>query len=150
MPVASRATLPAARAFSPIGGCATKGATLAKTVRLVGFLRPRPGNWPEDALRPKAFIGRYEIAGVLRHNDLGITYAARDPQSGREVAIQEFLPIDLAVRETGAPVRPSSPAAVEHFRWGRDRFLVEARKLAELRDTPGIVRVHEVLVANGT
>jgi len=80
----------------------------------------------------------------------GITYRARDTQLGRDVAIKEYLPASCAKRQGGLTVLPRTAKAAEDFQWGRERFLDEAKTLARLEDTPGIVGVHDFLEANGT
>jgi serine/threonine protein kinase len=74
----------------------------------------------------------------------------RDSQLGREVAIKEYLPLALAVRQDGTTVLPRSTSAAEDFTWGRERFVAEGRTLASLQDAPAIVRVFDFLEANGT
>ncbi len=95
-------------------------------------------------------IGRYTIVSVIGHGGFGITYRARDTQLGREVAIKEFLPVALAVRQGGTTVLPRSASEAEDFDWARTRFVDEGRTLASLHDAPAIVRVFDVLEANGT
>ena len=92
----------------------------------------------------------YEIRAVLGHGGFGVTYRARDTTLGRDVAIKEYLPTSVAVREDGTTVLPRSTALAEEFHWGRDRFLEEARILARLDGAPAIVRVFDFLEANGT
>ncbi len=102
------------------------------------------------ALPPGQTIGRYEVLGVLGHGGFGITYRARDSQLGREVAIKEYLPPALAIRQDGATVLPRSPREADDFTWGRTRFVEEGRTLAGLQKSPAIVRVYDFLEINGT
>ena len=92
----------------------------------------------------------YELISVLGHGGFGITYYARDTTLGREVAVKEYLPTSLALRENGTTVVPRSTQLAEDFIWGRERFLEEARILATLEGVPSIVRVYDFLEANGT
>ena len=102
------------------------------------------------ALPAGRMIGRYEVVSVLGQGGFGITYRARDSQLGREVAIKEYLPLALAVRQDGTTVLPRSTGAAEDFTRGRERFVAEGRTLASLQDAPAIVRVFDFLEANGT
>jgi serine/threonine protein kinase len=92
----------------------------------------------------------YELKSTLGQGTFGITYRARDLMLHRDVAIKEYLPTSLALREGRTTVVPRSPDHVEPFAWGRERFLDEARTLARFDGTPAIVRVHDFLEANGT
>jgi serine/threonine protein kinase len=102
------------------------------------------------ALPAGARLRGYEILAVLGHGGFGVTYRARDTTLGRDVAIKEYLPTAVAIREDGTTVLPRSTALADEFRWGRDRFLQEARTLAKLDGAPAIVRVFDFLEANGT
>ena len=95
-------------------------------------------------------LRNYELVSVLGHGGFGITYYAKDTTLGREVAVKEYLPTTLALRENGTTVVPRSTQFAEDFIWGRERFLEEARILATLEGAPAVVRVYDFLEANGT
>jgi serine/threonine protein kinase len=95
-------------------------------------------------------VQNYELISVLGHGGFGITYFARDTTLGRDVAVKEYLPASLAIRQDGTTVIPRSTQLAGDFRWGRERFLDEARILATLEGVPSIVRVYDFLEANGT
>ena len=95
-------------------------------------------------------LRNYELISVLGHGGFGITYYAKDTTLGREVAVKEYLPTTLALRENGSTVVPRSTQFAEDFIWGRERFLEEARILATLEGAPAVVRVYDFLEANGT
>ncbi|SKA19997.1 Putative peptidoglycan binding domain-containing protein [Enhydrobacter aerosaccus] len=102
------------------------------------------------ALAPGQKVGRYEIVAILGQGGFGITYRARDSQLNRDVAIKEYLPSALAVRQDGSTVLPRSTRMSDDFTWGRQRFVDEGRTLATLQRAPAIVRVFDFLEANGT
>lgn len=103
-----------------------------------------------SALPIGSFIGRYKITSVLGEGGFGITYLCHDTQLHRDVAIKEYLPSTLAIRQGDTEVLPRSTAVSSDFVWGRNRFLDEARTLAKLSNVPGVVRVHDFLEAHGT
>src|SRR6185437_13967653 len=111
---------------------------------------PSPDEDDFVALKPGQTIGRYEVISILGQGGFGITYRARDGQLGREVAIKEYLPSALAVRQGNTTVRPRSTRMSDDFTWGRERFVSEGQTLATLHRAPAIVHVFDFLEANGT
>jgi serine/threonine protein kinase len=102
------------------------------------------------ALSPGSRLRSYEIISVLGQGAFGITYRARDTTLNRNVAVKEFLPTSLALREGDVAVMPRSADLTGDFLWARERFLQEARTLAKLEDAPSVIRVLDFLEENGT
>ena len=102
-----------------------------------------------NSLQPGHTLHWYRIEKVLGQGGFGITYLAYDNNLHKNVAIKEYLPIELAVREGNFSIQPVTEDRGDQFRWGLDRFLTEARTLAQF-DHPNIVRVYAVFEDNNT
>lgn len=119
--------------------------------REVGVRREvKPDKQERGVLPAGTRLRNYELVSVLGQGGFGITYRARDTTLDRDVAIKEYLPISLALRAEGTTVVPRSTDHAGEFVWGRNRFLDEARTLAQLGRAPAIVRVYDFLEAHGT
>ena len=94
-------------------------------------------------------LENYEIQKVLGDGAFGITYLAKDTQLDTQVAIKEYLPNELAVRESNYTVHVKSKKDANNFKWALDRFLDEARTLAQFKHH-NIVRVLRFFEANNT
>ncbi|MBX3498941.1 MAG: serine/threonine protein kinase [Alphaproteobacteria bacterium] len=94
-------------------------------------------------------VGRYTLSAVLGEGGFGITYRARDEALRRDVAIKEYLPADVAVREQDTTIRPRTESDTRLYQWGLQRFVDEARTLAAM-SAPNIVAVHDFMETNGT
>ncbi len=95
-------------------------------------------------------LGKYELTGFLGQGGFGVTYLAYDSVLSRNLAIKEYLPASISVRESGTIVLPRSTEHAAEFVWGRERFVEEARILARLDRALAIVRVYDFLEENGT
>ncbi len=102
-----------------------------------------------NSLQPGYRLHWYVIKRILGQGGFGITYLAEDTNLHQEVAIKEYLPIELAVREQDDSIHPVSGEYGEQFSWGLDRFMIEAQTLAQFKH-PNIVRVLAVFPENNT
>ena len=110
-----------------------------------------PDDWSDrrDALPQGCELRDYTIEDVLGHGGFGIVYKARHNELDHVVAIKEYLPSELAVRE-GATIRAKSAECETHFADGLRRFREEAKALIEFQQHPSIVDCREFFRANGT
>jgi serine/threonine protein kinase len=91
----------------------------------------------------------YLVQEILGHGGFGITYLATDTKLNAQVAIKEYLPNELAIRESDHTVQAKSNQDIDDFSWGLERFLQEARILAKFKH-PNIVRIVRFFKANNT
>ena len=91
----------------------------------------------------------FEFHRILGHGGFGITYLGWNIALDIPVAIKEYLPADLAMREQDMSVLPRSSGDEADFQWGLDRFLDEARVMARFKH-PNIVQVQHFFQAHGT
>jgi ABC-type phosphate/phosphonate transport system substrate-binding protein len=95
-------------------------------------------------------LHEYTIERILGIGGFGISYLAHDTNLNAKVAIKEYLPGEMAVRDDQAPtVMPKANDYEEDYRNGLERFLMECRTLATFRH-PNIVRVSRFFEAHNT
>ncbi|MCR5059081.1 MAG: serine/threonine protein kinase [Clostridiales bacterium] len=95
--------------------------------------------------------GRYLTGRVLGVGGFGVTYLAFDMTLEINVAIKEYLPSGIALRDSDRyTMTVSSPEEQTKFNTGATKFLDEARLLAKLRDVPNIVTVQDYFRENNT
>lgn len=105
---------------------------------------------PEDfSLRSGTQVSHYRVTKVLGRGGFGITYQAWDDHLNRLVAIKEYFPHNEATRAEDLCTVQINDVDAATYRKGLDRFLDEARTLAQFRD-PRIVHVHGFQEANNT
>lgn len=104
------------------------------------------------ALAPgRILAGRYILGRVLGQGGFGITYLAWDARDKVRVAIKEFFPDSLVMRQPDTTrVALLTGDREENFRFGKEQFLAEAKTLAQFVDNPNIVSVYSYFEENGT
>ena len=102
-----------------------------------------------NALPAGALLLEYRLESVLGAGGFGMTYRARDVNLDKPVAIKEYFPVDLAVRTPDGGVVSTQTEGEFSYKWGLERFLMEARTLAKFSH-PHIVRVNRYFEANAT
>ena len=105
-----------------------------------------------QAVRPLPLgyrLGELQIEAVLGGGGFGIVYRAFDLALQRVVAIKEYMPSMLAVRDGDQTVALRSERFAQAFDAGRSAFLNEARLLAQF-DHPGLVKVLHFGTSHGT
>ena len=103
-----------------------------------------------NSLQAGYVLREFTINRILGQGGTGITYLAHDNKLKRNVAIKEYLPMEMAVRNsTNSWIEPVSGEYGESFSSGLGRFMREAETLAQLWH-PNIVRAHGVFSENNT
>ena len=124
---------------------------------------PPPGDAPADQARtviePRESGGaalpvgvalqEFVIEGLVGEGGFGIVYLARDTQLGRQVALKEYMPTNLAQRGGDRGVTVRSERHRETFALGLRSFVNEAKLLASF-DHPSLVKVYRFWEENGT
>lgn len=102
-----------------------------------------------NSLQPGYRIHWYQIEKIIGQGGFGITYLARDSNLNQLVAIKEYLPVELAVRDDNTEIHPVSGEHGEQYKWGLERFISEAQTLAKFKH-PNIIRVLAVFRENNS
>jgi len=106
-------------------------------------------NQHHNALNKYDMLHWYEIKSILGQGGFGITYLAKDTNLDQMVAIKEYLPTEFSTRDASSTVQPVSENHTEIFNWGKQRFMDEAKTLAQFKHS-NIVRVQSFFESNNT
>ena len=94
---------------------------------------------------------RYVIGRSLGQGGFGITYLGFDLRLKAKLAIKEYYPSGLAVRNTSnMTVMNATRDTEDDFKQGMDKFLEEARTLARFEGNENIVSVRDFFEYHGT
>ena len=91
--------------------------------------------------------GKFTVGKMLGQGGFGMTYLGGDTSLGRSVAIKEFFP--QGCTRQGTTVCPSGTIAASDYHVARQKFLEEARVLAQFHHR-GIVAVYSTFEENNT
>ncbi len=105
-------------------------------------------------LFPKTILNnRYIIGTVVNNGGFGVVYKAYDMKLETIVAIKELLPTQngIVTRMDNDPrVIPLDEEKAQRFAYLKEKFLAEARTIAQFYDCDSIVRVKDFFEANDT
>ena len=108
-----------------------------------------PDEWSDrrDALPQGSVLRDYTIEEVPGHGGFGIVYEARHIELDHVVAIKEYLPPELAVRE-GTTIRARGADCETYFADGLRRLREGARALIDFQQHPSIVDCRDFFRTN--
>lgn len=95
---------------------------------------------------------RYVVGKVLGEGGFGITYIGWDAVLDLPVAIKEYFPANVALRDTtnGSEIYVYEGKAGEAYQEGLKRCIKEVKSLSKFHDLTGVVSIHDFFYANGT
>ncbi len=102
-----------------------------------------------ESLPPGTLIGAYRIVRPIAKGGFSLIYLATDEDNGEEVVIKEYMPKEIARRDSALRVVPGNPDAIETLYHGKKLFFQEVKALAALKH-PNIVRVIAFILAYDT
>lgn len=94
-------------------------------------------------------LGDFELQAVLGAGGFGIVYRAFDTRLQRTVAVKEYMPRMLALRQGNHTVQLRADRFQAAFSAGQQGFINEARLLAQF-DHPGLIKVLHFWEQHGT
>jgi serine/threonine protein kinase len=102
-----------------------------------------------NALPVGSKLQEFEILSVLGQGGFGITYKVKDTNLEKIMAIKEYMPSQFASRSNKSTVT-HTPKDKDIFEWGKQRFLEEAKLVANHLDHISLVKVYRYFEANNT
>lgn len=108
---------------------------------------------PDNMVLPcgSILMGNFIIGKALGKGGFGITYLAYDVKYDKTIAVKEYFPIELAVRDPiSSKLTVRDKKSAELFKQGVKKFYGEASFIAEFSGDPNIVRVYQFFYENNT
>lgn len=106
-------------------------------------------HYSENVLPIGAVLGEFEIIDIIGWGGFGIVYLANDHALQRRVALKEYMPSSLAIRDAHGFVTIRSENNKETFEAGLKSFINEAQLLAHFNH-PSLLKVYHFWRSNGT
>lgn len=95
--------------------------------------------------------GRYAVGRVIGKGGFGVTYLAYDIKHDEKIAVKEYYPYGIALRNPKSTiVSVSTEEAADIFKSGAEKFYDEARLVAAFNGNPSIVSVYDFFYENDT
>jgi serine/threonine protein kinase len=115
-----------------------------------GFDETSPPSVPLQ-LAPRSLLNdQYLVGRALGAGGFAITYLGWDIRLARRIAIKEYMPSGMASRSIDTSQVVPHGSAKDDFNYGLERFLDEARMVAQFEGHPGIIAVTNFFPAHGT
>lgn len=92
---------------------------------------------------------RYVVSSAIGEGGFGITYLGYDAMKRRKVAIKEYFPSSVVMRD-GCSAVVRSENMRSRFSAGKKRFTDEAKNMAAIKDLDGVPSVLDYFSENGT
>lgn len=112
----------------------------------------RKGNDAHQLQHGTLLNGKYTIGKVLGQGGFGITYLGWDVYLETPVAIKEYFPMGVVMRDSSlsSTVRNYTSSNSALYQSNRDLFLREAKALAQFANVPQVVQVRNFFEENNT
>ncbi len=132
-------------------GCMQEKSEQGGTCPYCGYDENRHGNKAHQLPIWTILKGAYAVGRALGDGGFGITYIGFDLNLQKKVAIKEFYPEGFCLRAAdGKNVVALEGEKGAFFSQEKQRFVEEARILAQIDEQPGVVKVNQYFQENNT
>lgn len=108
------------------------------------------GKYPLALPEGTILDGRYIVGRVLGQGGFGATYVAQEYSTKKLIAIKEYLPVEMATRDSKYDLTIFGGQHRDNFAYGKECFLNEAKTLAKVKGDPNVVEVFSFFEEHNT
>jgi len=108
------------------------------------------GKYPLALPEGTILDGRYIVGRVLGQGGFGATYVAQEYSTKKLIAIKEYLPVEMATRDSRYDLTIFGGQHRDNFAYGKECFLNEAKTLAKVKGDPNVVEVFSFFEEHNT